>query len=446
MPSIEELERSLQRTWDHEALSVYADALIALGDPRGELIALDLAIAAGDATLEILEKRVDRIEAWLGPNMCGLELSNVRFGLIEDFVYFRSATANLHHSGVGRYLRSVAISAEAVDLPSVLANLVTEPLPWLRRLSISQSGVGPLRRTAVDAFAARTPNLTELILKGDHVIVTPGHPNVTTLRISGRSSIVVGPESMPSVAEIDLAFESYGRRTQRNGIDDLPRLAGLVNPRAFPGIRRLDLSRNKFVYPTDHACNVGVFPLIEAIESPERITHFRLPSLRNADDVAGVRALLESDLNRTVEVVRMYAGADQFMDGLEDLRLSLPPPRPWPAPDTVSGREALTIKVPNERYGDDVALSPWVETLERIFDGLADEPRAAWIQLWRFLDDLAWDTPTEDMELPFPAPTLLSALETMDDDRSLAVRKKLQALTPRELANTEVAIKRYWGW
>jgi len=39
---LHELETALQRELDPDTLAVYADALEAVGDPRGELISLDL--------------------------------------------------------------------------------------------------------------------------------------------------------------------------------------------------------------------------------------------------------------------------------------------------------------------------------------------------------------------------------------------------------------------
>ena len=41
--AVEDLERALQSSWDRDHLAVYGDALQARGDPRGELIAIDLA-------------------------------------------------------------------------------------------------------------------------------------------------------------------------------------------------------------------------------------------------------------------------------------------------------------------------------------------------------------------------------------------------------------------
>ena len=40
----DQLEASLRARWDRETLAVYADHLEAIGEPRGELISIDLRI------------------------------------------------------------------------------------------------------------------------------------------------------------------------------------------------------------------------------------------------------------------------------------------------------------------------------------------------------------------------------------------------------------------
>jgi hypothetical protein len=63
MTAITELERSLQATSDRALLAVYADALQAAGDPRGEPIAIDRHIVARDRTCELEAKRRARLYA-----------------------------------------------------------------------------------------------------------------------------------------------------------------------------------------------------------------------------------------------------------------------------------------------------------------------------------------------------------------------------------------------
>ncbi len=410
---------------------------------------MDIAIARGGASETVLQRRQTLADEWLGGFGAFVGRVDVRFGLIEDLTLSprSDVAARIHETEAGRLVRSVNISAGAAELPAVLANLVSRPLPWLRRLSINQTGVGPLDRVASESFVAQTPNLEELILDGDRVMVRPGHPNVSTLRLAGESSLVIGANAIPNVTTLDLAFDGSSRSVARTGRAQRAHRAGLLNPRTFPNLRKLDLSRNEFVYPTKLASNVGVFPFIDAIEEPDRIVHLRLPSLRTKEDAESVFALLERVPTRTIEFARLYAGWESLAGELEHPRLSLPPPRPWPPRDLVSGRDALTIKLPQKQYGEDVALSSWIEILEHDFDGFSIDAKAAWVELWGFLDGLGWESADgQEIVQPFRATTLLTALETVDDHRSRPLREALRALPPAELEETRVTIKRYWGW
>lgn len=63
---IEELEASLHSSLDRATLEKYSDALQAKGDPRGEIIAIDLQIDVHGATPELSRRRRDRLITWLG--------------------------------------------------------------------------------------------------------------------------------------------------------------------------------------------------------------------------------------------------------------------------------------------------------------------------------------------------------------------------------------------
>src|SRR5436190_21372831 len=63
---VDELEAALLARWDRATLLVYADALQAAGDPRGELIALDVERAAKGYTDELATRRRKCLYEWLG--------------------------------------------------------------------------------------------------------------------------------------------------------------------------------------------------------------------------------------------------------------------------------------------------------------------------------------------------------------------------------------------
>lgn len=66
MAELEALESALQARWDDATAAVYADALIARGDPRGELIAIDLHIARHGRSEPLVQRRRAVVTAWLG--------------------------------------------------------------------------------------------------------------------------------------------------------------------------------------------------------------------------------------------------------------------------------------------------------------------------------------------------------------------------------------------
>jgi hypothetical protein len=137
---------------------------------------------------------------------------------------------------------------------------------------------------------------------------------------------------------------------------------------------------------------------------------------------------------------------------VEHPRLHLPPPFAWPPPDQLSSREALTITVPTEEYGDDLSVTQLIDLLEDQWDDLPPNARTAWVELWAFLADLPWeDSEGHDVTKPFPAATLLTAVEPLDDFgvsespghwAQLAEKLRAAELPPEAV----VSIHRYWGW
>ena len=446
--SIGALEALLQQNWDVQTLSVYADCLQAVGDPRGDLIAMDLVRARDGDTPALLDMRRERLLDWLGADaIAGRPWSpdDFRYGLLEDYV-ITSDTARverdyidaLFQSPAGAYLRGVTLFTSADRLAESLELLATRPMRWLRRLAIRQVDRGPVPAHIVAGFVEAAPHVEELALEGARILLSPCHPNLCRLRLTGGQSLVIGAAPMAHITELDLAF-GHRRRAE------LPPLAALINPRAFPALERLDLARNEYTYPTAHERNVGVFPFLGAVEHLERVTHLRLPSLRTEKDVDNVRGILERFPTMEIEIARMYARFMPLLEGVDDTRLRVPAPRPWPPPDEMSSREALTVTLPGDAGGDDLALTSCTDQLEAVFDTMAPGPRAAWMQIWRFLGELGWESDDGDeIELPFPAATLATALDALTDGRSRRVAQAIRAA--RLSAGADVMIKRYWGW
>ena len=428
MAVIAELEARLQREWDDATAAVYADALIAAGDPRGEVIAIDLHIANHGTTPELDARRAAKLVEWLGRPY------PVRLGLVHDYSLSSDSdgsaidrAAELVGSRAGEALASISIAIFVQNLPALLDVLARRPHPWLRRITIQTTTDGdPVPPEIAARLSAATPNLEELALRGDRIFTTPVHATVRTLRLDGTASIVVGAHAMPSVTTVDLALGfAQGRRRRA--------LCALLNPRLFPAVRTLDLSRNEYEYPTGLERNQPVFGFIDEIEGFDRIRELVLPSLRGDDHLRAAEALLVRFPDLHIRVARSYAFAPPSSD-----RLRVAAPRPWPAPDTISSRHALRV----EGADTELALRTIIDELEAAFDTLPADARAAWVAFWELVDSLP-DEDDPNTASRFDAETLLRAMASLPDEwRCTEVARHLRANPKVE----GVLLSRYWNW
>src|SRR5690242_14623380 len=102
MPSRDELEDRLIAREEPVTLAVYADLLQAEGDLRGELIAVELAIAGG--AHHLAERRDELVHAWLGPLPSeGVEVRHgfVHFDLVMPPSNLEHHLAVLQRAGPG---------------------------------------------------------------------------------------------------------------------------------------------------------------------------------------------------------------------------------------------------------------------------------------------------------------------------------------------------------
>jgi hypothetical protein len=190
----DELEAALVAYWNHDDLSVYADHLLAQGDPRGELIALDLAPAPNNA--DWVARRRAVITRWLG-NELGLRAYGViKHGFIHDLDDGKglgTLTAPLLDSPAGTYVRSFASRGPATKVRATLARLAARERPWLTRLFVAVRS-GPMREPSVnpatgDALVAATPRLQELDVRGRRVFGDLAHPTLRRLHLSNHDSV-----------------------------------------------------------------------------------------------------------------------------------------------------------------------------------------------------------------------------------------------------------------
>jgi hypothetical protein len=267
---------------------------------------------------------------------------------------------------------------------------------------------------------------------------------VRTLAIHSPSLALA--RTIPALAALDLVLDGDDADDNETGYD--PRVLATIDE--LPALRELDLSRNEPGYPPRGG--EGIYPFVRWLPL-QRIERLRLPSLRTPQQIALLGETVELSPATQFEIVRTY---DQHVGALATVghpRLTLPVPFVWPPRDTLSSREALTITVPTEEYGDDVSLTQLIELLEPQFATLPPNARQAWLAFWTFLSDLPWeDGDNHVVTRMFPAATLLTALEPIDDFiPSPGVRgawaQLAEKLRSAELpTEASVSVRRYWGW
>jgi uncharacterized protein (TIGR02996 family) len=425
MSTRDDLEDALHVRPDDHTLLVYADLLQAQGDPRGELIALDLRSPA--MSMQSIEtRRGQLLRQWLGDDI-ELELDAAQqlwyagdlegtyatfdCGFVDLFVKDDTdypLIGQLLRTPAGAYLRRLSISGVTIGLEWVLANLIVERRPWLQQLAISRThGLG----TLVDDDLARdlvrvTPHLEVLDLLGRDLFTRFAHPNVRELGITGCASIdlIDGPP-FASLRTIDFAL---------NGADAVPRK--LFDATRVPALRSLSCAREE--------PGTRLFEALGEIGVAAQLTHLVLPSIRTPRDHALVQAALDRmPMLREIEIARLY-GNHQPMPELRHpwARVKLPRTFPWPPPGTVDRLLAI------DAFSTD--LNELIEVLEEQYNDLSFDHRGIWDRFWMSLDffeerafsTLNLATALEGLELPPHLAALRAHLRSRVAEKYLAMR------------------------
>jgi uncharacterized protein (TIGR02996 family) len=378
----DELEAALLARPDDTTLLVYADLLQAQGDPRGELIALDLR-PPDQSTTGIERRRGQLLAAWLGDEIdvqfdAGAQLwhageldatyATFDCGFVDLFVDDRgndAMLAQLLHGAAGTYLRRVSLSGSTELLSVMLSHLAAKPRPWLQHLALSRpQGSSLLVGSSLgDKLAAATPHLEVLDLLGRRLFDRWAHPNVRELGITGSDSIdLVDGAPLPTLHAIDFAFD--GER---------PVPPGLFSPRCVPALRRVCFAREE--------PGRRVFEALGTIEVAAQLTHLEIPSIRTTRDHELVQAAIDRmPMLREVTIARVYS-----MFRVAELRhpyarVTLPPASPWPPREML--RQPLLID------GFSTDLAELVEALEVQYDDLPEPHRGTWYRFWTIVDGL----------------------------------------------------------
>ncbi len=442
----ETLEAELATAWDRETLAVYADELQAEGDPRGELIALDLELETR-RTLELVTRRTSLLTGWLGklvpsdPHAPWIG-DSFRLGFVEDLVlddadpqHAERLTAILG-SPLAPYLRRVTIRGGIAHVGRVLAALAAIEHRWLVQLAVTAWDEGPVDPDSVTAFVAATPALARLDVErdcyrfpGTPVFDSFPHRNLQSLRVTGHdplASIHAGDNQLDGVTELDVQL--FERVTAQ--IRDIPA------PWALPSLRRVDLSRNEPMprisgYEPDFddlddesESYVEAPQLLDVLQSQplrHQLTHVRLPSLRTAAELERLETIVAE--MRALEEVEVARGHYlQLPDSLRHstARFVRPTGWPWPRPGEIVEGDLLHVLVPGCRSSDTVAIVDAAYVMERRFEELDADARYAWTRFWTFVAELGalpWKSDARiewTAERTFPASLLVAAVEACD--------------------------------
>ncbi|HEU4734285.1 MAG TPA: hypothetical protein VFT22_40615 [Kofleriaceae bacterium] len=418
----DDLERALAADFVPEHLSVYGDYLQSIGDPRGELIAIDLAGLDDEA------RRDQLITRWLGDVPDLLCVMTVECGFITDLYLDGDDPLSAPRfdellAGPGApYLRGVTIRGRTPWARHAVATLVTRPHRWLQRLSIQVLDqdsamppsllaedpgdlalpTGPPSALVIDdalaaALTATTPRLEELEVWGRRVFGELAHDALRSMCVTGADAVGSlvgdGPVRLPALTVLDLAFHV---ERDRSTVDH-ELLDALLPSGRLPRLRRLDLSRNEpgMLAPHNLGGRVDATRFLARQPIRRQLTHVRMPSVRSqrqADHLAN--AVADMTVLRELVVVRSYRPLPHVV---LPPAASVAPPFPWQPVDLCVNQIAAVVwRSPERRHASVppefvLPLPPIVAWLEEAIGELPPAARAAWLEL---LDSLAYYSET----------------------------------------------------
>ena len=371
----DDIEAALADYFDAEHLAVYADYLEGLGDPRGEIIALELR--------GIEDGHDDRLARWLGDDVVALlEPSTIEVGFITD-LYIDDATpssvfATLERSPIGAYIRGVTVHGTAATVRDTIARLTAGRHPWLETLAIQATTLSSGVTVPTDApLATALPKLRELEVWGRRVFGELAHPGVRSLRVTDYEAIGSllddGPVGLPNVAVLDLACMA----TQ------VERVAGRLDRDRLPALRRLDLSRNEPGTTGPHYLGgrIDACELLARLPARAQLAHVRLPSVRTPEQAARLaEAMASMPALRHLTAARAYHAHRHVA---VPHPLVLPAAFPWWPADAYEVGARLRFDMRGDTA--DVLVRPLIVWLEAAFATLPPPARDAWLHAFRLV-------------------------------------------------------------
>ena len=155
-----DLELALRARWNLADLAIYADQLIFDGDPRGEMIALDLDPKPQSATWK--QQRFRLHVAWLGEKLAARWHVHSRYGFLphaHDRGVRHRGIAELLDSPAGAYIRSFSVTGNSRRVHASLHRLARRPRRFLGELAVFVRDPVAWPDDAVAELVAAAPSL-----------------------------------------------------------------------------------------------------------------------------------------------------------------------------------------------------------------------------------------------------------------------------------------------
>jgi len=381
----------------YDNLVVYADFLQGEGDPRGELLALDLVApndryAAGAAEWRA-RRRVVLVE-WLGATVADELGDAIDLGFVKTLD--GSASAAALASPACDYLRGFTVAGER-PIEGLLA-LAARPRPWLTQLAITSPAWTkdpPLVDAELsDRLVAAAPHLARLALHGVAVMAKLAHPTLRYLALDHAQCITPFEVALPKVRQLELAISQA--QFEGGAADDFQ-----LAPELFPALEAIDLGQVEREQD-------WLFDWVRGQPCCRELKILDLPALADATAVVAAQRLLDACPRLVASKVRRTYGRPIVGQELAKRvpPVEIPAPFPWPSPETLKAWNSLVIKIPEEPFDDIVAMDTLIAFLERTYDRFEPAVRDAWAAIFAAArpTDWAYDEETGEYTQPEVAP------------------------------------------
>jgi hypothetical protein len=302
----DDLEEALHDAFDHDNLALYAEELQRQGDPRGELIAIDLRSdeqidvdETGELTGELADRRRALLLELLGPVASKHPLVRCRYGFVDLMFPLRDemrvgslqAFDALLLGPLGKYVRDVTFSGDGQRLRDLMASLGQQPRPFLTRLSLE--GPHPLhyidlpKEIAVRA-SSMMPRLATLECNGRRAMPPVELPTVRAVVSHCYDAVTAlcasngGPPCFPLVDRVNLRLAWTLPANQ---------LEALLPPAQLPSLRELDMSR--CTDPIGEAAGDDVFRFLRGIAIAPQVERLRVPAVDRVEQAVNLQAAID---------------------------------------------------------------------------------------------------------------------------------------------------------